>query len=137
MCLSARGSGETVEVSCLSLISVQMQIPSVTMKPSFLISCFSLTEIIFRKKKDAAERRNRYDFRPRTLEQMMGRPSASVNKNLQLESNPNGNRYSFVDMKAQGGTMSVRPCGTKCSYCIFLAQIIKNSVSQSKSVTFK
>ena len=54
---------------------------------------------MFRKKKEAADRRPRYDFKPRSLEQMMGRPSASAssNKNLQLESNPNGTRYEAID----------------------------------------
>merc|ERR1711983_729657 len=75
------------------------------------LGCVSVLEDLvkqLKKKKDAADRRPRYDFRPRTLEQMMGRPSASVNKNLQLDSNPNGNRYIFDFFAQQGVSMSVQ-----------------------------
>ena len=43
-----------------------------------------------RKKKDAADRRPRYEFKPRTLYQMTGQPNP--NKNLQLDSNTNGSK---------------------------------------------
>lgn len=59
------------------------------------MGCVSILEDLvkeLKKKKDAADRRPRYDFKPRTLYQMTGQPPTNVNKNLQLDTNPNGNR---------------------------------------------
>ena len=51
---------------------------------------------VFRKKKESADRRPRYDFRPRSLHQMLGtQPAPATNRNLQLESANNGNNVRY------------------------------------------
>merc|ERR1719336_3698701 len=62
------------------------------------VGCVSVLEDLvkqLKKKKESADRRPRYDFRPRSLHQMLGtQPAPATNRNLQLESANNGSNGS-------------------------------------------